>query len=389
MTKKLFFFIFFLFPFSLQAIPVNLESGLEFYKAEKNKEAYAVFFQMYEKEHKAVYCFYLGNLSAFSQRYDEAEQWYKKGIETKEELEDSFYLNLGIVLLKQNKNGEAVFYFEKIKVKNPLLRIILSVLYYNDKNYIQSEFHIKELIQEAKSMPDDFLLSVYENYFFVSLRNNKNYQAMNIANLLKNFQDVSNPFWYNYAGVLSENSQPTKAEEIFGKLLNSPQSSSKEDIYFHLLYILIYQKKDFNKALPFAEEVFKKNQSVPLFIKLYAFVLYQLGKYEEAWKIFLPLPPVSKEDYKMKAAAAFQAGFQAESIMLLESAFLLYPDEDILSNLVSLYYLTKNYQQAELVIQFYHDRNKTDRFTLWLFQFAQLFSCYPQELFIYHYACLC
>jgi tetratricopeptide (TPR) repeat protein len=354
----------------VQAINIDMKTGLEFYQKRNLKEAYTVFFQLYEKSPSSRYCFYLGNVSYMMGKYDEAENWYRKGMELGERVSDNYYFNLGAVLIKQKKFYLSIPVLERIQSKTPLIRIVLSVLYYNEGNDPASERHIKALIQEVKAMPDEFLVSVYENYFFVSLRQNKLYQALSIGNLLRNFQDTSFAFWENYAGVLYKTSQLTDSQEILVKLLDM-EKKKREQTYFKLLYLLIHGKKEFKEAVKYIDRALETEPENRRFLKLRAYLFHLMGDDKTAWFSMQKIEPSGREEYKMKALIAYKAEEKDAAVRTLESAFLIYSsDIQIFRNLISLYVQEKKYKQARLWIDLYHQKNGSDEFLPWLFQIA-------------------
>jgi len=364
----LFLFIFSL-PSFLQALNISLENGINLYRTKSYKEAYAIFFQLQEKEKNSTYYFYLGNISHFLGKDDDAERWYLKGITLGKNVSQEFYFNFGLILIRNQKPLDAIGFLEKITKKNALVRSILAVLYYNDGNFHKAEYHLKNLMEEVKDMPDDFLVPIYENYFFTSLQLKNNYQAVNIGNLLKHFNDVSPDFWLNYAGVLSQTSQASKAIDVYRSLAEK-EDLVKEQSHFKMVYLQAFKKKNYEEAFKSLEIALKKYPNQYQFNKVKAYLFYLTENWKEAWEILDKMIPQTKQDFKNKALVAYQNDKEKEAIQILENAYILYPEEDILTNLVSLYLKHNKLNQAELTMRLYQNKKKSDWLYLWLFQLA-------------------
>lgn len=368
---KKFLWILLFAPFFAFSLAITLENGVELYKKKAFKEAYAVFFNLQEKEKKDSYYFYLGNTAHFLGKDDEAENWYQKGTEIFKNLGDDYYFNYGIILIRLEKHEKAIEILEKIKKKNAMAHTILGTLYYNEKNYPKAEAHLKTLMKEAGEMPDDFLVSIYENYFFASLAQKNYYQASNIGNLIKNFKDASPAFWENYGGVLFQTSQLSKASAVFKGFTEKKEMVSEEN-YFKLLYLTAFKRKNYEEALKWVDKALEKYSKSAQFAKVKAYLYYISEQWEKSWEILDKLPLQNKQDHKNKAWIAYLSGREKEAVKILENAFIIYSDESILANLLSLYLKDRKYQQAELAIRLYQNKKKNDRFFLWLFQIALL-----------------
>ncbi len=362
-------FFLLLFHTSSYAINMNFDTAFDFYKKSSYKEAYTIFFHLQQKKHDSKNCFYLGNISHFLKRDDEAENWYIKGMQNDDDLiSDNHYFNLAVLLIKKNDYKNAISNLNKIDDKSPFVRIIMAILHYNEANYEKAEVQIKKLIKEVPAIPEEFLLSVYENYFYSSLKQNKIYQAISIGHLLINYPDSSGNFKADYGGILFNTGQISKSIKIFETLVET-QQDRKVDHYFKLLFVLI-QKKDYKKAIKYMQDALKLYSKNKKIMKIRAYVFYMLNEYVNSWSAMKIVIPKTKDDYKMKAIIAYKAGKNKEAIELLETAFLIYPKEDILINLLSMYIKNKNYKKTELLIRFYQKKNKTDKYSLWLFQLA-------------------
>jgi len=371
MTKTKVFFIFLLFyPLFTWGIQVDLTSAIELYEKGNYKESYLLFYQIQEREPSAEVYFYLGNIAAFMDKFQEAEYWYKKGVVLPHAQTENFYFNLGVLFLKNQHWKGATFYLEKLIKKKPALRIVLNSLYYRLKEYDKAEEQIKILIKENIDIPDEFLLPIYENYFFSFLKQNKIYEAVPVAEIIKNFPDRSTDFWENYGGLLLKTSQISKAQEVFVKLLNT--NPQKREVYEEKLLILtLFFKNQPQEAALYASQFLKGQPPKPNLAKLAAFAYHKSGQKEKAWEQIKNLPPLTKEDYQLKGLLAYEGGQINEAIRTLEAGFLIYSqDTQILSALVSIYIKEKKYRQMEFLIKFYQEKNKTDAFTLWLFQLA-------------------
>lgn len=364
------FFLFFILTSPAWAIQIDLKTALELYQKGQDKEAYLVFFQLQEKEASPEAYFYLGNLAARMDKNQEAEVWYQKGVVLPAARKENFFFNLGALALKNGKWTEAVFYFEKLSVKSPVIRLILNALYYRLKDYSKAETQIKTLIQENHVIPDEFLLSIYENYFFTFLKQDKIYSAIPVGGIIRNFPDRSIDFWENYGGLLLKTSQISKAQEVFVQLLNTP-GSKRENYEKKLLALTLFFKNQPQEAALYADQFLKDKPARPDLTKLAAYAYHLSGQKEKAWNQIKTLNPSTREDYEIMGLLAYEAGFMNEAIQILEAGFLIHSHEPrLLAALVSIYVREKKYRQMEFVVEFYQQKNKTDRFTLWLFQLA-------------------
>lgn len=371
MRKTVLFILFVLIPAAGQAINFNRETGLDFYRQKQYREAYTIFFHLEEKTPLAENCFYLGNISYALGRLEEAESWYEKGIALGGlQVEDNLYFNLSVVYLKKDKEISARKTLEKIKEKTPLVRIVLAALHYRAGLFADAESQIQALIKEVQALPVDFLMSAYENYFFSSIKLNKVYQALRIGHMLSNYVDTSEDFKSAYGGLLFSTGQTGKALGIFENLLKSEAKAN--ELNYYKLMLLYIKKKEYKTSASFISDALLKYPESKNIVKIRAYIFYLLEEYENAWAAISALNTVTKEEFKMKAIIAFKAGQPDRAKEILESAFLLHPQEDILINLLSLYIKEENYKKTQLMIQFYHKKTNTDKFALWLFQIAIL-----------------
>jgi len=343
------FIILFFITTSISAINIDFDTAVKLYEEKDYNNSYSIFFQLFNKEPSPKIAFYLGNISYFQGRLEEAWYWYEKGIKTSSILNENLVFNAGLTLIKLKKYKEAIKIFEYFDNKTPLVYFLMSLLYYNIGDYRNSSKSIEALIKTSRVLPDSFLLIVYKNYFYSALKENDYQKVIKTSFFLERF-DKSEIFYINNAFFNFLNDQNNKAMKIIEGLDN--------DKAFVIMALIYIKNQDFSKAIYYLDKVKKFTEDIA---KIKAYCFYRVGENEKALGILSDVSLKSPYDYILRAMILYELNRYEEAKKSLELRFFKDIDKDTLFNLLSIYVKIGEYDKGFFVVnRFIEDINFYD-----------------------------